>query len=69
MHLSKEHGRLPTEKGGLAAQDVGAIKTTSAIGWVARMEKHPNLAWVQLAVTLCRDTRSTRTRVEKVLAP
>lgn len=69
IHLGVENQRLPNEKGGLGSQDLGAIRTAAAIAWVARMEKRPELPWVQLAIDLCLNTRSVQLRVEQARTP
>ncbi|KIW22179.1 uncharacterized protein PV07_12496 [Cladophialophora immunda] len=56
--------------GGLNLQDVRQIVRASAIQWVARMERQPNLPWVQLATHLmARDTRSEGVNLTKVTTP
>lgn len=64
VHLGIENQRLPDDRGGLASQDLESRKAATAIHWVARMEKRPDLPWVQMAVGLCRDTRTRNLRVE-----
>ena len=69
IRLSIEHSRLQKDHGGFGSYDLDAAKTAWAIAWVARMERRPDLPWVQLAVPLMRNSRSTGTQLDKVKTP
>ena len=67
--LSVGHTRLRKDQGGLAAYDLDAARVAWSIAWVARMERRPDLPWVQIAIPLMRETRSTGTHMNKVMTP
>lgn len=67
--LSVAHTRLRQDQGGLAAYGMDAAREAWSIAWVARMERRPELPWVQIAIPLMRDTRSTGTHMNKVRTP
>ena len=69
IHESIEVSRLPVERGGFGVQDLDLIKHTSAVAWVARMERKPRLPWVQLAKPLLVDSGAQGTHSGKVYAP
>lgn len=52
---------LPYEKGGLAAMDIESIQRASHLAFFSRMEKRPDLPWVQLTRQLF-NHRSVRTK-------
>ena len=55
--------------GGLAAYDLDAARTVWSIAWIGRMERQPDLPWVQMAVLLLWDTWLTGTQMNKVQTP
>lgn len=69
VRLSTEHSRLRKDHGGFAAYNLDAARTAWSIAWVGRMERRPNLPWVQMAITLLRGSRSTGTQLAKAQAP
>ena len=62
--------QAPRARGGLECQNIGGIRDALAIGWVARMEKKPDLPWVELAKPLLQETSETVSlRRAKALTP
>lgn len=43
---------LPLAEGGKLCQDIRSIRAATAVSLIARMDRHPNLPWVQVAVNL-----------------
>lgn len=43
---------LPLAEGGRLCQDIRAIRAATALAMVVRMDRHPNLPWVRVAVNL-----------------
>ena len=50
--INRRAALLPISEGGRNCQDLGLIRSASAIVQVTRMDRHPELPWVYLAVNL-----------------
>lgn len=50
--INRRGALLPLSEGGRLCHDIRAIRAATAVGLVARMDRHPDLPWVKVATSL-----------------